>query len=87
MLGEIGDKRLPNIAKDQPVAKNAKDMRLIRSGGSAETVKSIAIDVEQSQAQQRAKQAGVARKRTKVTVAPENPLDQLLALQTGAQHR
>lgn len=57
---------------------------MVRSRGNSETAKSIAIDIEQSQAQQKAKRAQVARKRKKVTVAFENPLDQLLTVLSEA---
>lgn len=36
------------VAEDQPIAKPTEDICLFRSGGNTETVKSIAIDVEQS---------------------------------------
>jgi hypothetical protein len=45
---------LPNIAKDQPVAKSTKDICLIGFRRSPEAAKAIAIDVEQSQSQQKA---------------------------------
>ena len=78
---------LPNVAEDQSVAKDAEDICLIGSRRNPETVEAIAIDVEQSQAQQKAKRARVVRQQTKVTVAFENPLDQLLAFRSQAQDR
>jgi hypothetical protein len=78
---------LPNVAEDQSVAKAAHDICLIGSRRNPETVKSIAIDVEQSQVQQEAKQAQLAGQRMKVMVAFDNPLYQLLTFRSEAQDR
>src|SRR5215467_14076167 len=78
---------LPNVPKDQPVAKRMKDICLTGLGRRSETAKAIAIDIEQSQSQQKAKRSRVTRERTKVAVTFENPLNQLLTFRSEAQDR
>jgi hypothetical protein len=53
-LSQTSKRILPNIAMDHPVPKDAEDICLIGAWRNPETAKSIAINVEQPQAQQRA---------------------------------